>query len=400
MNDELLFIQLRDCFTAGYTMPQFCIDNGIRKPLFVAPGKKDFLKLWEIYLQFKYDKRLFAKFTSLDSDVAGGFNSGLVNITGSLRTEKFSDINFADFDTIIILGNVKVNFGNNKEIYLERLVKYFIHHVYFEIPILHFLQKYPQTKIIITDTPRLKRSENNSEREKKLLDTKFSVPALRDFLRQNKNKKIVTPYDFLGYNNRELFEILETPAVKVKPDGSTVLTDNDSPLIQIHKGRRDTPGQPDNFRNTVYFFGHCVHYGFGVPVQKTVTTVLQSMFNENNLPYRVENRSQTFWSRCQDIFYNLNKLTPEPGDIIFIDDEDTNPPEEFNAQVPFFSVRDIFVRPHDFGEVFGDDGHINELGHKALAEKLFEFLTQNNFFRAVEPAYPPPRSVPQIRHTD
>ncbi len=32
MNDEQLLIQLRDCFTAGYTLPQFCIDNGLNFP--------------------------------------------------------------------------------------------------------------------------------------------------------------------------------------------------------------------------------------------------------------------------------------------------------------------------------------------------------------------------------
>ena len=37
--DEQFLIQLRDCFTGGYTFPQFCIDNDIKKPLFVAEGK-------------------------------------------------------------------------------------------------------------------------------------------------------------------------------------------------------------------------------------------------------------------------------------------------------------------------------------------------------------------------
>lgn len=34
--DETYIIRLRDCFTGGYTLPQFCLDNGIQKPLFVA----------------------------------------------------------------------------------------------------------------------------------------------------------------------------------------------------------------------------------------------------------------------------------------------------------------------------------------------------------------------------
>ena len=32
--DEQCIVRLRDCFTGGYTLPQYCIDNGIKKPLF------------------------------------------------------------------------------------------------------------------------------------------------------------------------------------------------------------------------------------------------------------------------------------------------------------------------------------------------------------------------------
>ena len=40
MNEDILIIQLRDCFTAGYTFPQFCIDNNIKKPLFIALNER------------------------------------------------------------------------------------------------------------------------------------------------------------------------------------------------------------------------------------------------------------------------------------------------------------------------------------------------------------------------
>jgi len=47
MNEDLFIIRLRDCFTAVYTFPQFCIDNNIKKPLFVALDERraDFLLL-------------------------------------------------------------------------------------------------------------------------------------------------------------------------------------------------------------------------------------------------------------------------------------------------------------------------------------------------------------------
>ena len=53
--DKAKCIQLRDCFYAGYSMPQYCVDNGIKNPL-IASYDPEFL--WEIYIQFHYDKRI------------------------------------------------------------------------------------------------------------------------------------------------------------------------------------------------------------------------------------------------------------------------------------------------------------------------------------------------------
>ena len=64
-NDEKLLIQLRDCFTAGYTLPQYCIDNKIKYPLFISEKKFSHF-MWEVYVQFLYDKRMMPAFSFLD----------------------------------------------------------------------------------------------------------------------------------------------------------------------------------------------------------------------------------------------------------------------------------------------------------------------------------------------
>jgi|GEM_PF-4752474 len=56
-NDERYITRLRDCFNAGYQMPQYCIDNNIKKPLFVGVNESQQNFLWEIFAQFKYSKR-------------------------------------------------------------------------------------------------------------------------------------------------------------------------------------------------------------------------------------------------------------------------------------------------------------------------------------------------------
>ena len=52
MDKDLTFaVRLRYCFQAGYTLPQYCLDNDIRKPLFVS--KKRFEPfVWQVYVQF------------------------------------------------------------------------------------------------------------------------------------------------------------------------------------------------------------------------------------------------------------------------------------------------------------------------------------------------------------
>ena len=109
------------------------------------------------------------------------------------------------------------------------------------------------------------------------------------------------------------------------------------------------------------------------------------MLNENNLPYRVENESGFTWMRYQDIFYNLNALSPKKDDIIFVALENL-----VSDRFPFIVVSDFFKRPHNYGEVFPDTCHVNENGHKALADYIFALLFKNNFFKDTNFAYPEP----------
>lgn len=66
MNEEL-FIRLRYCFQGGYTLPQYCIDKDIKRPLFVME-KADKWFLRELHAQFQYDNRLSARFCFIDGE--------------------------------------------------------------------------------------------------------------------------------------------------------------------------------------------------------------------------------------------------------------------------------------------------------------------------------------------
>ena len=160
--DELFLIQLRDCFTAGYTLPQFCIDNDIKKPLFVAEGKS-WQFVWEVYVQFHYDKRMTAQFSFLDiapSEIQ-------FSVHGVIGAMTFSKINPVDVDAVICL-TVKRIFSGDKVIYIDALTEYFIRKTYTEIPLLHFLQRHPKVKFFLTNFPNIERYKNGAQFKSRL----------------------------------------------------------------------------------------------------------------------------------------------------------------------------------------------------------------------------------------
>ena len=388
MNEDLLIIRLRDCFTAGYTFPQFCIDNNIKKPLFIALDERRADFLWEIFVQFKYDKRITPKFTLLNGKI-NSVHFSFGGILPKLMLEKIEDLYFEDLDGIIILNAVRLNANFPQIIYLDQLTDYFITRTYAEIPLLHFLQRHPRVKLIVTNFPTQPKIDDENFRKQF-----FSIKEIRDKIKEGKAKTVSALFDKLGYSTEEFIEIMKLPPLTTNLDGSTTMQDDDNPLIGIKNNQRMTADQPENFVNKIYFVGTCHHYGTNAPFDKTIASYLQRILNEKNLPYRVENPSQRYFGRYQDLFYNLIKLTPKPGDIIFIYVANLRP-----INLPFFDVSNAFDG-YDYREIWINHNHSNEIGYKILAEKFFQFLTQNNFFKDVKFNYSTPPACPALRHTE
>ena len=382
--DEEIFVKLRYCFAAGYTMPQFCVDKGIKKPLFVLNRSFEcFLK--EIYAQFQYDERVSAQFCFIDGtekrvklSVEGGFIGGVAKI------KHISEMNFDDFDKIVFLTAEKSDTNDPKIISFEDLQKFFTGRTFVDIPLLNFLQRYPKVKFILSDFPnRISRYKGGIKFDSNLKSANY----WQKILLEDKAEKIKTPLDKFGYTREEIIELFDAKKAKKNLNGTTSLLDDEHPLLQISGGKRMTAYQPETYRNKIYFLGPCHYFGRNAPFDKTIESYLQQMINENNLPYRVENEGQDFAARYQDIFHNLNALNPSPGDIIFFYFWNLH---SIDDAIPFFSVNDAFDPPQDYRKIFCTKAHVNELGYKILAEKYFEYLTANNFFRDTEFNYPPP----------
>lgn len=384
MSDSELFVKLRYCFTAGYTLPQYCIDNGIKRPLFVLEKNSEWF-LREIYAQFRYDKRLRAQFSFIDASEdeppflpKGGFLEEL------LQVGNFRSMNLNAFDKIIFLTSERPKERDSKFIYIAAVNEFSIRRAFVEIPILHFLNRFPTVKLFLTNFPNhINRYKGGVEFSKQLPDAE----KLYKILYSNKGEHIETLFDELGYNNSEVMALLQIDKSKEKLDGSTTLLNDAHPFKQIKNGKRTTAYQAESYTNRIYFFGPCHYFGRNAPYDKTIESYLQQMLNEAGLPYRVENEGQAFAWRCQDIFYNLNALNPAPGDIIFLHFCDIR---SNNDVIPFCDVSDAFDPPQDFRKIFCTTAHVNELGYKLVAEKYFKFLKENNFFRDVCFNYPTP----------
>ena len=380
---EKLIIRLHDCFTGGYTLPQFCIDNGIKKPLFVSV-KELITFVWEIHVQFRYDKRLVAQFSMLNLPT-NEVTFTVKNTVGKMKFTNFSEINSVDYDAIILLTCRKVK-ARGRVISFTELTSYFFSKVHAEIPILNFLQRYPKVKVFYSILPvRSNRYKGHEKFFRSLKTHEYMVQKIKT----SNGKHFPTPLDKFGYTNKE-YLILSGMGGRITTNlnGTTVMTDNDNPLIQIENGKRKTAFQPEHFQNRIYFVGPCHFVGAWAPFDKTIESHLQKILNENNLPWRVENESQRFARRYQDMFYNLNNLDPAPGDIVIL--WITNNLHAEN--LPILDVSDAFDPPNDYKEFFVTIGHFNELGYKRIAERFFERLTENNFFRDTEfnyPALPP-----------
>ena len=393
MNEDIFIIQLRDCFTAGYTLPQFCIDNNIKNPLFIAVDERRADFLWEICVQFMHDKRLKPKFSTLSSKENKTFRFSPGTLFNALAIENIRLLNFNDHDVIFFLSVQRFNKPIGNVIYLDELTNYFIFNTYIDIPLAHFLQRHPDIKFFLTNFTTLHPDPNNSNNENELLQKKpFLINDIRENLKKNPATK--TPYDIFGYNRQEILDMLGAPKIKTLADGSTVFEENDNPLVNIKNGRRVTSDRPEKFINRIYFMGGCSHYGTGAPFDKTIPSCLQKMLNEHNLPYRVENVSQCFTYRYQDILYNLNTLPLQPDDIVIVFFDNF-----LSSKFPYIDVSKTFIRPHNYGEVFVDSAHVNEIGYKVLAEKFFQFLTQNDFFKNTKFEYPAPPAASSLRYS-
>ena len=198
---EEIFTKLRYCFQGGYTLPQYCIEKGIQQPLFVLERDSKCFLL-EVHAQFQYDKRIsLHQFCFIDGDTKAVQIPLNQRILGtSILVKHISQKWIEYFDAIIFLTQKKYDLGTraSRTITFFELEQFFIQRTYVDIPILHFLQRFPKVKLFLTNFPNdINRYAGGNEFKKQLP----SASALLHLLENNKGTHTETPFDKLGYTN-------------------------------------------------------------------------------------------------------------------------------------------------------------------------------------------------------
>lgn len=372
-NDK--FRRLRSCFNAGYTVPQFCMDKDYKHPM-IASDSAEFL--YEIYEQFWFYKRISAQYRIIGESVNIKTLAGMNVAYPWMHIDSFSEEMCSGCDVILWFSSKRINkLPLIPFLGLEKVLWEMFRYCFYERPLYDFIKHHEGVRVITYSHPDMIVNEYNTEMEKRVLKSNIKGELLERSREVNKTShdEIWTPLDEFGYTNDEVLKLLDMPPTKTDWKGCTSFEDSCDSLFNSQNGKRLTAYQPEKYKNTIYLLGTCVCVGYAAPWNKTMGSYLQEILNKNQKEYLVENVSQFYNGRYQDIFYNLNAIPVKEGDIIFICLSNS-----VVRDVPCFYAKRLFERPHNYGEVYVDKYHVNERGYKIIAKKFYEFLEDNNWF--------------------
>lgn len=154
-----------------------------------------------------------------------------------------------------------------------------------------------------------------------------------------------------------------------------------SKYVNVIDGMRVTVEQPENFKGRVHIFGASIAYGFGVEDRYTLASCIQRLLNEQeDEGYKVFNYGvrglplEEYVKIIKDakIYKKDHILCTIPGGA---SKECKEALLEHKCIV--IDLSDYFQHPHEYGEVFFDDGHFNYKGYIVSADIIFRLIFNN-----------------------
>jgi [citrate (pro-3S)-lyase] ligase len=377
----------------GYNVPQYCIDNKITSVIIYSEQE-----YWSIAGNICMSFSLNRQVNIRAYCAARPFDGAPLD-----NKEVFTNVNFVNINEIQLIPTdtaLLLHPSPQMEIFkrfemaglhvltLDQIVTRMHNYIFTGIKaLIDYSSKYPDVRIVCYRAPFFPTKDLSAcEREmvEKGTDRHTIFRALKD------GELITRVFGNFHYTNKEAMELFLGSDRIYNSDGELVFKDRKSQLVNYANGRRVTTDQPSQRKRSIFALGRCYAAGVFAPDDKTIWSYLQRRFNGDvaELGVTVENYSVHYAGNYNDgLLKKLWYIPVKPNDVILID---------IWAQeyFPFIDLKDLFQRPHNYGEVFIENAwHYNENGYRAIADALFKFLQEHDFFQN---SLPPPPEIPSL----
>ena len=301
------------------------------------------------------------------------------------RYEQFDldKINKDDFIIYISLFNHPINNYLKKEKHafffsIDTLVYEAFKFISFEETVIRLASENPDISIFYFILPGIifdKSNESEYLRRNKI-KRETVIEALKRGERNTDNLPSYIKEDKL-FSNEDWLELTHLiTQTYINEKGHLLFKNIKGKFVNTNNGRRVTSYQPIKFDNTIYFFGLCNIFGVYNTDNQTFCSQLQKLLNtnQNGKIYRVENYGNFLYNHRVDLPRIMSSVNPKKGDILAF-------PKNLSEIFPTLNLHDIKL-PNNYGHMFCDyQGHYSPNMHRFIAERIFEYLKEKNFFK-------------------
>ena len=240
-------------------------------------------------------------------------------------------------------------------------------------PLKLFSGKHPHVKILICNRFKVQDAGQLSEHEKQLgtFSSQFFSPG-----GEGLEDPVWAP---LGYSHAYASEVTIGPQTR-SAGGIIHLANRTGKYYNVVEGFRVTTDVPNCPSRNVWMFGSSAMQGSGADDAHTIPSELQRLCVNENVTWEVVNCSNYSRANDEQQLHLLETLPIQENDIcIFMVNRD-GLFETLSASFTSCDLTTVFKRPHNMGEVFWSEGHVNAVGNHAVAQKILDSMKQAGWF--------------------
>jgi [citrate (pro-3S)-lyase] ligase len=301
----------------------------------------------------------------------------------TIRVKHITDYKESKYDVVIAIGcDMNETSKTTSVIDITEMSEHMVKKVVFSRAVAYFLEQNPCVGIYGYEFPYLtlinQSTDDFSEYEKRILQKRLRESSIRNEVIKN-GEYDAAPMASLGYDSGDLKNLLFIPKSYVDMFGITKLEEHSSKYVNIKNGYRVTLDQPDDAEHTIWVLGDCTTYGIWSPDSGTISSKLQRILNSRakGRKFKVENCGLFLaGGRLKFFGETLNALPVQSGDIVVYN---TNLVRWCEINTEVIKTAQYFRRPHDYGEIYIDNGHVNEVGNGILSQAIYDYLESNQF---------------------